>query len=46
VRPISTRPDGRLPRPAWFGWLRANGYLLAAEKPAALAVVSPGHRML
>jgi SAM-dependent methyltransferase len=33
VRPISLRPDGRLPYPAWFGWLRAYGYLLAAEKP-------------
>jgi SAM-dependent methyltransferase len=33
VRPISLRPDGRLPCPAWFGWLRAYGYLLAAEKP-------------
>jgi SAM-dependent methyltransferase len=34
VRPISLRPDGRLPWPAWFGGLRAYGYLLAAEKPA------------
>jgi SAM-dependent methyltransferase len=33
VRPVSLRPDGRLPCPAWFGWLRAYGYLLAAEKP-------------
>ncbi|HEY7311715.1 MAG TPA: methyltransferase domain-containing protein [Gemmataceae bacterium] len=33
VRPLSLRPDGRLPCPAWFGWLRAYGYLLAAEKP-------------
>lgn len=33
VRPISLRADGRLPYPAWFGWLRAYGYLLAAEKP-------------
>ncbi len=32
VRPISLRSDGRLPCPAWFGWLRAYGYLLAAEK--------------
>lgn len=35
VRPISLRPDGRLPCPAWFGWLRACGYLLAAERPNA-----------
>jgi SAM-dependent methyltransferase len=34
VRPVSLRPDGRLPFPSWFGWLRAYGYLLAAEKPA------------
>jgi SAM-dependent methyltransferase len=33
ARPISLRPDGRLPCPVWFGWLRAYGYLLAAEKP-------------
>lgn len=33
VQPISLRSDGRLPWPAWFGWLRAYGYLLAAEKP-------------
>ena len=33
VRPISLRPDGRLPRPFWFGRLRAYGYLLAAERP-------------
>jgi SAM-dependent methyltransferase len=33
VRPISLRPDGRLPWPRWFGWLRACGYLLAAERP-------------
>lgn len=32
VRPISLHPDGRLPCPAWFGWLRAYGYLLAAER--------------
>jgi SAM-dependent methyltransferase len=35
VRPIGLAPDGRLPSPAWFGWLRAYGYLLAAEKPPA-----------
>src|SRR5262249_8738368 len=29
VQPLSLRPDGRLPWPAWFGWLRAYGYLLA-----------------
>jgi SAM-dependent methyltransferase len=33
VRPVSLRADGRLPWPAWFGWLRAYGYLLAAVKP-------------
>jgi SAM-dependent methyltransferase len=35
VRPISLRPDGRLRFPAWFGWLRAYGYLIAASKPIA-----------
>jgi SAM-dependent methyltransferase len=34
VMPISLRPDGRLPWPGWFGWLRAYGYLLAAQRPA------------
>ncbi len=34
VRPISLRADGGLPCPVWFGWLRAYGYLLAAEKIA------------
>jgi ubiquinone/menaquinone biosynthesis C-methylase UbiE len=33
TKPISALPDGRLSCPAWFGWLRAYGYLLAAEKP-------------
>jgi SAM-dependent methyltransferase len=33
VRPLSLRLDGRLSCPAWFGWLRAYGYLLAAERP-------------
>ncbi len=32
VVPVSLRPDGRLPAPAWFGGLRAYGYLLAAER--------------
>jgi SAM-dependent methyltransferase len=32
VRPISLRADGVLPRPRWFGWLRAYGYLIAATK--------------
>jgi hypothetical protein len=32
VQAISLRPDGRLRLPRWFGWLRAYGYLLAAEK--------------
>jgi SAM-dependent methyltransferase len=34
VRPVSLREDGALPRPWWFGWLRAYGYLIAAERPA------------
>jgi SAM-dependent methyltransferase len=34
LRPVSLRDDGRLPRPWWFGWLRAYGYLIAAERPA------------
>lgn len=46
VRPISLRSDGRLPCPAWFGWLRAYGYLLAAEKPSSLAEKTNQHRML
>jgi SAM-dependent methyltransferase len=33
VRPLSLRSDGRLAWPAWFGWLRAYGYLLAAKRP-------------
>jgi SAM-dependent methyltransferase len=33
VRPVSLRPDGRLPWPWWFGRLRAYGYLLASRKP-------------
>src|SRR5262249_34111591 len=33
IRPVSLRPDGKLPRPWWFGWLRAYGYLVAAVKP-------------
>jgi ubiquinone/menaquinone biosynthesis C-methylase UbiE len=37
VRPVSLRPDGRLPWPGWFGWLRTYGYLLAAQKPGMLA---------
>lgn len=32
VRPISLREDGRLCCAWWFGWLRAYGYLVAAEK--------------
>jgi SAM-dependent methyltransferase len=34
VRPVGLRGDGTLPRPWWFGWLRAYGYLIAAERPA------------
>jgi SAM-dependent methyltransferase len=33
VRPLSLRPDGRLPLGWWFGGLRAYGYLIAAERP-------------
>jgi ubiquinone/menaquinone biosynthesis C-methylase UbiE len=32
VRPVSLRPDGRLPWPGCFGWLRSYGYLVAAER--------------
>lgn len=32
VRPVSLRPDGIVPWPAWFGWLRAYGYLVAARR--------------
>jgi SAM-dependent methyltransferase len=32
VAPVSLRKDGRLPRPTWFGQLRAYGYLIAATK--------------
>jgi hypothetical protein len=32
VRPVALKPDGVLPSPGWFGWLRAYGYLLAAER--------------
>ncbi len=35
VQPIGLRPDGRVSCPAWFGWLRAYGYLVAAQKPSA-----------
>jgi 2-polyprenyl-3-methyl-5-hydroxy-6-metoxy-1,4-benzoquinol methylase len=34
VKPVSLRADGGLRRPWWFGWLRAYGYLLAAERPS------------
>lgn len=34
VKPVSLWPDGELPRPWWFGRLRAYGYLLAAERPS------------
>jgi SAM-dependent methyltransferase len=40
VRPLSLRPDGRLRWPMCFGWLRAYGYLLAAEKEAVQAASS------
>jgi SAM-dependent methyltransferase len=32
VRPISIRGEGILAWPWWFGWLRAYGYLIAAER--------------
>jgi SAM-dependent methyltransferase len=32
VRPISLRPDGRVVCYPLFGWLRAYGYLIAAER--------------
>jgi ubiquinone/menaquinone biosynthesis C-methylase UbiE len=32
IRPVSLRPDGRLPWPGWFGRLRSYGYLVAAAK--------------
>jgi SAM-dependent methyltransferase len=35
VRPLSLRRDGMLPWRHWFGWLRAYGYLIAAERPAS-----------
>ncbi len=34
VRPVGLGPGARLPRPWWFGRLRAYGYLIAAERPA------------
>jgi SAM-dependent methyltransferase len=34
IRPVSLRPDGRLPLPGIFGWVRSYGYLLAAERSA------------
>lgn len=33
VCPVGLRRDGRFPCPWWFGWLRAYGYLVAAERP-------------
>jgi SAM-dependent methyltransferase len=33
IQPLSLRPDGRLRLPAWFGGLRAYGYLIAAQRP-------------
>ena len=32
IQPVSLQPDGRLRLPAWFAWLRAYGYLIAAQK--------------
>lgn len=34
VRPLSLSRDGRLKHSSCFGWLRAHGYLLAADRPA------------
>jgi SAM-dependent methyltransferase len=34
VRPLSLSSDGLLRRPWCLGWMRAYGYLLAAERPA------------
>jgi SAM-dependent methyltransferase len=36
VCPLSLRPDGELRGRGFFGWLRAYGYLLAAEKAFVL----------
>jgi SAM-dependent methyltransferase len=36
VFPVGLRADGKLPYRHCFGWLRAYGYLLAAEKPVLL----------
>jgi SAM-dependent methyltransferase len=33
VRPVGLRDDATLSWPWWFGWLRAYGYLFAAERP-------------
>jgi SAM-dependent methyltransferase len=33
IRPVSLREDGKVRWPRWFGWLRAYGYLIAAQKP-------------
>jgi SAM-dependent methyltransferase len=32
ILPLGLRADGRLRWPAWVGWLRAYGYLIAAER--------------
>ncbi len=34
LQPVGLDADGILRRPEWFGWLRAYGYLLAAQKPS------------
>jgi ubiquinone/menaquinone biosynthesis C-methylase UbiE len=34
LMPLSLKGDGRLRCPWWFGWVRAYGYLIAAEKPS------------
>jgi len=32
IQPLSLRADGRLRLPAWFGGVRAYGYLMAMQK--------------
>jgi SAM-dependent methyltransferase len=38
LRPVSLRPDGKLPWSWWFGWLRAYGYLIAAERSGSVSI--------
>jgi ubiquinone/menaquinone biosynthesis C-methylase UbiE len=41
VMPLSLRPDGQVRCQWWFGWLRAYGYLLAAERDKERSSKSP-----